>query len=89
MGLFGFSDDGQGVPSGEVEQRFFGERARSTYWGCYDVGCKNCSGARFSWRLEVHSEIGEGTTVTMRIPLRKQLEVGLEAKRATSSEVRS
>ena len=39
------------------------------------------------FQLEVLSEIGEGTTVTMRIPLRKQFGVGLEAKRAISSEV--
>jgi Histidine kinase-, DNA gyrase B-, and HSP90-like ATPase len=61
------SDDGKGVPSTEVEHIFFAERPRvhalvllrrrlQTLLGC-------------SFQLEVRSEIGEGTTVTMRIPL--------------------
>jgi sensor histidine kinase YesM len=32
------------------------------------------------FQLEVRSEIGEGTTVTMRIPLRKQFGVGQESQ---------
>jgi hypothetical protein len=55
------------VPSTEVEHIFFAERPRvhalvllrrrlQTLFGC-------------SFQLEVRSEIGEGTTVTMRIPL--------------------
>jgi hypothetical protein len=38
--------------------------------------------------LEVCSEIGEGTTVTMRIPLRKAFGVGLESPGAISSDLR-
>src|SRR5262252_5853295 len=40
-----------------------------------------------SFQLEVRSEIGEGTTITMRIPLRKRLAVNLESKKAITSEV--
>jgi hypothetical protein len=40
-----------------------------------------------SFQLEVRSEIGEGTTVTMRIPLRKRFGVGLESPRAIPSEL--
>jgi len=41
-----------------------------------------------SFKLEVHSEIGEGTTVTMRIPLRKQFRVGRESPRVIVSDFR-
>jgi two-component system LytT family sensor kinase len=64
------SDDGQGVPSTEVEQHFFAEGhgvhalnlLRRRLQGLFGRSCQ----------LEVRSAIGEGTTVTMRIPLRKQ-----------------
>ena len=67
------NDDGQGVPSTEVEHVFFAERQPvhaltllrrrlQTLFGC-------------SFRLEVRSQIGEGTTVTMRIPLQTRFEV--------------
>jgi two-component system, LytTR family, sensor kinase len=81
----GVSDDGQGVPSTEVEQLFFGERPRvhalvllrRRLQGLFER----------SFQLEVRSEIGEGTTVTMRIPLRKRLGVNLESPSAITSEV--
>jgi two-component system sensor histidine kinase LytS len=67
------SDDGQGVPSTEVEHVFFAERQPvhaltllrrrlQTLFGC-------------SFQLQVRSEIGEGTTVSMRIPLQTRFEV--------------
>jgi hypothetical protein len=40
-----------------------------------------------SFQLAVRSEIGGGTTVTMRIPLRKWLGVNLESPRTIASEV--
>ena len=42
-----------------------------------------------SFQLEVRSEIGEGTTVTMRIPLRKQLGVGFESPGAITPDLRN
>ncbi len=41
-----------------------------------------------SFQLEVRSEMGEGTTVTMRIPLRKQLGVGIESSGAITPDLR-
>jgi two-component system, LytTR family, sensor kinase len=63
------SDDGRGVPAAEVEKRFFGNRSeahamallRRRLQGLYQT----------SFRLDVMSEPEHGTTVTMRIPLRR------------------
>ena len=79
------SDDGQGVPSTEVEQVFFGERPRVHALVLLRRRLEGLYGRSF--QLEVRSEIGEGTTVTMRIPMRKRFGVRLES-RAISSELR-
>jgi two-component system sensor histidine kinase LytS len=79
------TDDGQGVPSTEVEQLFFGERPRVHALVLLRRRLQGLFGRSF--QLEVHGEIGEGTTVTMRIPFRKRLEVELESARALPSEV--
>lgn len=63
------SDDGRGVPPADVEKVFFGNRSevhamallRRRLQGLYHN----------AFRLEVRSELEHGTTVTMRIPLRK------------------
>jgi len=81
----GVSDDGQGVPSTEVEQLFFGERPRAHALVLLRRRLQGLFGRSF--QLEVRSEIGEGTTVTMRIPFRKRLAVNLESKRAITTEV--
>jgi two-component system LytT family sensor kinase len=74
------SDDGQGVSSTEVGQVFFAERPRVHALVLLRRRLQGLFGGSF--QLEVRSEIGEGTTVTMRIPLRKQFGVNLEAPRA-------
>jgi sensor histidine kinase YesM len=79
-------DDGQGMPSTEVEQLFFAERPRVHALVLLRRRLQGLFGRSF--QLEVRSEIGEGTTVTMRIPLRKAFGVGLESPRALSSELR-
>jgi len=79
------SDDGQGMPSTEVEQLFFGERPRVHALVLLRRRLQGLFGRSF--QLEVRSEIGEGTTVTMRIPLRKRPGVNLESPRAITSEV--
>ena len=61
------SDDGQGVPSTEIEQRFFSERAKVHALVVLRRRLQSLFGRSF--QLEVNSEIGEGTTVTMRIPV--------------------
>ena len=78
-------DDGKGVPSAEVEQLFFAERPRVHALVLLRRRLRGLFGRSF--QLEVHGEIGEGTTVTMRIPFRKRLEVELESARALPSEV--
>jgi two-component system, LytTR family, sensor kinase len=75
------SDDGQGVSSSEVEQIFFAPRPRMHALVLLRRRLQGLFGHRF--RLEVRSEIGRGTTVTLRIPLLTRLEVeerSLEAR---------
>jgi two-component system LytT family sensor kinase len=67
------SDDGQGVPSTKVEHVFFAERQRVHALTLLRRRLQGLFGRSF--QLEVRSEIGEGTTVTMRIPLRKRSEL--------------
>ena len=45
------------------------------------------SSVSFHGRLQIASEIGEGTTGTMHIPFRKRLAVNLESRRAVTAEV--
>ena len=78
-------DDGQGVPSTEVERLFFGERPRVHALVLLRRRLRGLFGRSF--QLEVRSEIGADTTVIMRIPLRKRLPVNLESPRAITSEV--
>jgi two-component system LytT family sensor kinase len=67
------SDDGQGVPSREVEQIFFAERPRVHALSLLRRRLQTLFGRLF--RLEVCSEVGQGTTVTVCIPLRPRCEV--------------
>jgi LytS/YehU family sensor histidine kinase len=60
------SDDGQGVPSTEVEQIFFAPRPSMHALVLLRRRLRGLFGHRF--RLEVWSEIGRGTTITLRIP---------------------
>jgi two-component system, LytTR family, sensor kinase len=71
------SDDGRGVPAADVEKVFFGNRSevhamallRRRLQGLYHN----------AFRLEVRSELEHGTTVTMRIPLRKGAGIPLKS----------
>jgi two-component system LytT family sensor kinase len=74
------SDDGQGVPSTEVEQIFFTERPQVHALGLLRRRLEGLFGRSF--QLEVRSETGEGTTVTLRIPLRKRFRLDLEPPEA-------
>jgi two-component system LytT family sensor kinase len=67
------SDDGQGVSSGEVEQVFFAAGPRVHALGLLRRRLRGLFGRSF--QLEVWSEVGQGTTVTLRIPVRKQFDV--------------
>ena len=70
----------------EVEQVFFAERPQVHALVLLRRRLQGLFGRSF--QLEVRSEIGEGTTVTMRIPLRKRLVANLEAPRAVTPELR-
>ena len=80
------SDDGHGVPSTEIEHLFFAESPRVHALVLLRWRLQGLFGRSF--QLEVRSEIGEGTTVAMRIPLRKRFGVGLESPRPINSELR-
>jgi two-component system sensor histidine kinase LytS len=80
------SDDGRGVPSTEVEQLFFAERPRVHALALLRRRLQGLFGDSF--QLEVRSETGEGTRVTMRISWQKPFGVNLEAPRAITSELR-
>src|SRR5208282_1243279 len=73
------SDDGQGVASSEVERVFFAVRPRVHALSLLRRRLRGLFGRSF--RLEICSEVGQGTTVTMRIPLRRRFnpEGSLEA----------
>jgi LytS/YehU family sensor histidine kinase len=77
------SDDGQRVPSTDVEQLFFAERPRVHALALLRRRLQGLFGRSF--QLEVRSEIGEGSTVTMRIPLRKRFAVTVPDLRELAS----
>jgi hypothetical protein len=77
-------DDGKGVPSAEVEQLFFAERPRVHALVLLRRRLRGLFGRSF--QLEVRSEIGEGTTVNIRIPLQKRSEVPLNCREAIASD---
>jgi two-component system, LytTR family, sensor kinase len=71
------SDDGCGVPSREVEQRFFAERPQAHALSLLRRRLQELFGRSF--QLEARSEPGTGTTVTMRLPLRNQFRGDVES----------
>ena len=66
-------DDGKGVPWREVEQVFFAERPRAHALSLLRHRLQTLFGRSF--RLEVRSDVGQGTTVTLFVPLRPRFEV--------------
>ena len=71
------TDDGEGVPSAQIEKLFFAAGQRVHALTLLRRRLQGLFGRSF--QLEVRSEIGEGTTVTMRIPLRGRAGVSLES----------
>jgi LytS/YehU family sensor histidine kinase len=67
------SDDGQGVPSTQIERVFFAERPRVHALSLLRRRLQILFGRSF--QLEVRSELGQGTMITMRIPLQTRFEV--------------
>jgi two-component system sensor histidine kinase LytS len=70
------SDDGEGVPTTEVEQVFFAERSGAHALVLLRRRLQGLFGRSF--QLVIRSEVGQGTTVTLRIPLRKRFGGSLE-----------
>ena len=70
------------MPPTKVDQLFFAKRQRVHALTLLRRRLQGLFGRSF--QLEVRSEMGEGTTVTMRIPLRKRFEVGIESPEAVS-----
>jgi len=66
------SDDGPGVPSFEVERVFFAEGPRVHALSLLRRRLEGLFGRSF--QLGASSDIGQGTTVTMRIPLRRRFD---------------
>jgi sensor histidine kinase YesM len=80
------SDDGQGISPAKVEHCFFGERHRAHALRLLRRRLQALYGRSF--RLEVCSEVGLGTTVTMHIPLRTRVGGGSESKELPSRTLR-
>ena len=67
------SDDGQGIPATEIEKTFFAEQPRAHALALLRRRLQGLFGSSF--HLEVRSDFGRGTTVTIRLPLRRPVEV--------------
>jgi two-component system LytT family sensor kinase len=78
------SDDGQGVPATAVERVFFAVHPRVHALSLLRRRLQGLFGRSF--RLEVGSEVGRGTTVRMRIPLRRRFDIAEESLKAGGSE---
>ncbi len=79
------SDNGQGVPSEKIEQVFFADRP--TVHALSLLRRRLQTLFECSFQLEVCSEVGQGTTVTVRIPLRRKVKVTLEPSEAITSDL--
>jgi two-component system LytT family sensor kinase len=79
------TDDGQGVASTEVEQLFFAEGPRFHALVLLRRRLQGLFGRSF--RLVVRSHMGEGTTVTICIPLRKQFGSTQLSKRLHTGQI--
>ena len=78
------SDDGEGVSETEVERVFFEVRPRVHALSLLRRRLQGLFGRSF--RLEVSSSIGQGTTVTLRIPLRREVDVADESLEVVASD---
>ena len=65
------NDDGRGILSSEIEQVFFAVGPRAHALSLLRRRLQGLFGRSF--QLEAQSEAGQGTTVTLRIPIQKSL----------------
>jgi len=78
------SDDGQGVPAAEVERVFFARRPQVHALGLLRQRLLALFGRSFN--LEVISDIGQGTTIILRIPLRRRLRTARKSSESVTSD---
>jgi LytS/YehU family sensor histidine kinase len=84
------TDDGQGVAPAEVERVFFAAGPRVHALSLLRRRLKGLFGRSF--QLEVWSQVGRGTTVTVRIPIRRRFdraEESLETVRPEAGQLAS
>jgi hypothetical protein len=74
------SDAGQGVPATAVDRVFFAVHPRLHALSLLRRRLQGLFGRSF--RLEVGSEVGRGTTIRMRIPLRRRFDIAEESLEA-------
>ena len=77
------SDDGQGINPAEVERCFFEERPRAHALTLLRRRLQALYGRSF--RLEVCSAVGVGTTITMHVPIRTRVGGRSESKGTSAS----
>jgi sensor histidine kinase YesM len=77
------SDDGQGVPAAEVERVFFAMHPQMHALGLLRRRLQALFGRSF--KLEVYSDSGQGTTVTLRIPLRRRRGIAPKSSETVAS----
>jgi hypothetical protein len=78
------SDDGQGVPAAEVERVFFAKHPQMRALGLLRQRLQALFGRSF--KLEVISEIGQGTTIILRIPVRRRLGITRKSSERVTSD---
>jgi sensor histidine kinase YesM len=78
------SDDGKGIPSSKIEQVFFSVGPRVHAMSLLRRRLHGLFGRSF--RLEVGSDLGRGTVVTVRIPLRKQFKIADDSLETVPSD---
>ena len=78
------SDDGQGVPAAEVERVFFAMHPQVHALGLLRRRLQALFGRSF--KLEVCSDIGQGTTVILRIPLRRRQGIPQKLSKTVNSD---
>ena len=81
------SDDGQGIPATEVERVFFARRPQVHTLELLRRRLQGLFGRSF--RLDVCSEVGQGTTVALRIPLRTRPEVRKGCSSHSNASIRT
>ncbi len=82
--VISISDDGKGVAASDIERIFFAVEPRVHALTLLRRRLQGLFGRSF--RLDIQSDIGKGTTVTMRIPFQRRFEVANEPLEAIAAK---